>query len=264
MMRIIFAFCLIILVFADISCHPGEYTIQKNIRELVDAKKSGNTAKMNQAMQKVIALGKPAVPKLAEMLKSEDPDEVSLAQLALSRMGKPVEPELISILSSSNDPSLKKSVLAIFELQDAESAIPAVKSLLNDPNKEVRFKAAGFLYKYKRAEGLNFLKTSLDSPNSDDRIAAIQEIIRFSHLESRSILLQSLKDSSELVKMKAAEGLGNLPKDPACLEILNYVRINDRAWQVRLAAAKAVSKITGNATTYRNSEGAEIFPGPDE
>jgi hypothetical protein len=75
-------------------------------------------------------------------------------------------------------------------------------------------------------------------------------------------LIKSTGDPLDFIKVNAIKGIANL-KDPSTEPVLEKLRVNSRSWRVRLAAAVAIYKITGNLVPYKNSEGKDIFPDPD-
>ncbi|OGL45437.1 MAG: hypothetical protein A2161_03355 [Candidatus Schekmanbacteria bacterium RBG_13_48_7] len=227
---------------------------------MLDAQKANNSDQLDNQIGAVASHGKVAVPMLIKLLDSSDQDQVAVVQLAMFRIGKQAEIMLADALNSGNM-TFKQNALILLELFNSESSIPAVTNLLADKNPRVRIKAAGFLYKFKKSIGINFLASAILSDNTSEKQDAIQELIRFNYPESRNILLSALSDPDDMIKVKAIEGLKNLPGDDATLKHLDILRETSRSWGVRLASALAIYKITGNLVPYKNIDGREIFPG---
>ncbi len=140
-MRPRFASVLLLLgVAATAACHSKQ--IPPDVSRLVADFQGADPDRFGRASLELIRLGEPAVPPLAEMLRSADPQLRSRAATTLWGMGDKAHaavPALIETFSDP-DPALRTSVaMALGNIgPTASAAVPALIKALHDPDRQVR------------------------------------------------------------------------------------------------------------------------------
>lgn len=116
-----------------------------DVPALIADLQSGDAEKKGKASLKLIEVGEPAGPALAEMLKSENPAHRITAASTLFGMGAKGRAAVPALSEALSDPDLDLRVAAAMALEsmgpDAAPAIPALVQALKDKEGIVRQRA---------------------------------------------------------------------------------------------------------------------------
>jgi HEAT repeat protein len=103
---------------------------------------SGDEKKSGEARLKLISLGEPAAPALAELLRSGTPDERLLAATTLWGMGARGSAAVPALAAALRDPNPELRVTSAMALENmgpaARDAVPALVRALRDRERPVR------------------------------------------------------------------------------------------------------------------------------
>jgi HEAT repeat protein len=180
--------------------------------------KDGDQATRQAAIEALALIGEPALPALADGLRSkhEDVRKAALAALAKSSGSGAEEavPALIEALKSE-DPAIRESAILILGKLGpaAKGAVPALGNLLDDPDSNLRNKAAEALGKIGKA--------------------------------AVPVLAKALKSNNDQVRGLAAHGLGDAGESARGVagDLADLVADKKSSLDTRKNAAYALSKI---------------------
>ena len=140
--------CLALLAAGAAAVAPGGCKSKPkgaDLPALIADLRSDDAEKKGKASLKLIEVGEPAGPALAEMLKSEDPAHRITAASTLFGMGAKGRAAVPALSEALSDPDLDLRVAAAMALEsmgpDAAPAIPALVKALKDKEGIVRQRA---------------------------------------------------------------------------------------------------------------------------
>jgi HEAT repeat protein len=111
----------------------------------------------------------------------------------------------------------------------------------DDPNGDVRSRAAEALGKIGSEQAVDRLLTALDDPNDNVRWGAAEVLGEIGSEQAVDRLLTALDDPNDNVRSRAAEALGKIGSEQAVTELLKA--LDDSGGDVRSRATEALGKI---------------------
>ncbi len=142
-------------------------------------------------------------------LKDNDPLVRISAARSLGIIGEKEAPNFIKREMDPKNPNVEvwsEAVLALAEINDT-SSIPYIKELLTDTPWDLRISAAEALLILKKTEGIEILKTAIQSPDPFVRIKGVEVMKKFPLLEFYELLKKATTDEYINVSIAAIEGL---------------------------------------------------------
>ena len=194
-----------------------------------------------------------AIPSLEEALA--DDANAAVRAAAASAIGEVGDQESISALSTAltgDESSLVRQAVAeaLGEIGGEQAADSLAESLVSDQEAQVRVASAEALSEIREPEALPALVQARDGDQAAEVRSASSNALQDYSL---SDLTGGLRDSpSAAVRSSAAELLGERGNPAAAPDLIEAM--NDRAEEVREAAAEAVEKL-GNITPLENGSG---------
>lgn len=229
------------------------------IQLLIENLKKADEFTLNDSIDALAKVGEPAVPILIENLQNDNLLVRWGATQALSQIGKPAIPELIQILQS-NQPRVRwGAASALGNIRDSQPniVIPALVSLLKDPDSRVRSLAAESLATtiWQKSNStmpstakqvIPQLRVALTDPEKNVRVAAAITLVKIDPTEATDVvpqLREALADSTVSVRKKAALALGKLGIEAKDAVPELRTALKDPKVSVRTSAADALGKI---------------------
>lgn len=158
---------------------------------------------------------------------------------ALVELGSPTVPRLVRILKSGETATERGAAADTLGLLKSRRAVPQLKKALFDANMVVRRAAITALWRIGVREAVPQLLQLLTDESGGVRVLAAQVLGGFSDPASVPDLMDALKDSKWYVRQAAAEALGAIG-DARAVEALRHARHDPRA-AVSRAARKALA-----------------------
>lgn len=160
---------------------------------------------------------------LAEFDRADRPDRFSQVLQKLHRCRENVVPELLSRLDTEDLAQAKKTALALGYLRSPQ-AIPALVAIASDPERATFTHAITALSHIGNNESLNYLISFLSNPAVQIQAAAAR-VLGKTNLTAAPALVDTLKNSEDLIKINAAHALGQLGAPiavTALIELLSH------------------------------------------
>ena len=176
---------------------------------------------------------------LAEFDGATRSDQYSQALRKLIKSKHNVVPDLLARLDGSDLAIAKKAALALGYMQSPQ-AIPSLVEALNDPDRQLYHHAATALGCMGTIEALRWLIKMLNHRSAHVQAAAAKALAR-GGLTAVSPLVDVLKRGDELVRIHAAQSLGQINSPLAVPALINA--LSDTVRTVRLEAAWALGQI---------------------
>lgn len=184
---------------------PAVDEIQRQIEQMT----SGDDVLAEGAVEALTARGPAALPRLAELLRSEDADERWWAIRALSAIDdQGVPPLLIRALDDESALVRQAAVLGL-RIHPSPKAIPALSQALEDHDRLTAQLASDALAACGK-DAVESLGHALLSPVSSVRIEAARALAGMDDPGVISLLFRALDDSSVSVNFWAEHGLERL------------------------------------------------------
>tara|TARA_R110002095_G_scaffold198077_2_gene177460 strand:- start:1482 stop:3812 length:2331 start_codon:yes stop_codon:yes gene_type:complete len=175
-----------------------------------------STVSRNTEVQPVTQSQKPLMQNaIVSQPKLEMTQPMTAAALCPNAKGEVLE--LVRQLDSNDVPMLKQSIQRLGAMEtEAAAAVPALRSLSLHESMGVRIQSAFSLWKIEgnTDDSIPTLVDAMNSPVESDRsfAAAVLAQIGFNSQELTPILVRSLSDSNEYVRMHTAELLARDPE----------------------------------------------------
>ena len=195
--------------------------------------------KLHGALEAFYGIASGSGPKLTK----------AAARKALEESAKAHQAQLLKALNSAQVIHRELAAMALEFCGDAKAAVEALnKSVVADPDSEVRMAAAGTLSNLKDAGALEALVVALEDKEEAVRSLAVAGLGKLKDNRAVEPLLKVLaRDDKPVLRARAAGALG-LIKDPATLERLVKALDTEKDSHVLMALAGAVRAIRGQDT----------------
>jgi cyclophilin family peptidyl-prolyl cis-trans isomerase/HEAT repeat protein len=210
----------------------------------------GDRAVIIEAVRAVGRIGDPSAiaPLLAIVQKTDSPPAVRLeAVSALSGFHDKSTPGLMDTLLdlvTDPSPSIRAAALRADAALDPEGFISVLSGLDPDPHWTVRAALASILATLPPEQGLPRLKTML--ADADQRVipAVLSALTRIHAPDAPEVLLSHLKADDPVVRVAAANGIGELRPQGGAAALADAYRFGDRdgTYIARAAALAALTK----------------------
>lgn len=227
-------------------CSAQEGKPSPEIAELVNALENEGVTGGN-ATNRLIAIGKPAIPALLEIIKTKTDKKASLSAIIVGKIGDAETLQQLWELSKSKDSGIRaNAVLCIsYYSRDAELVVPVLKKGLDDSDAKVRGIAS---------DGILMLAQTTRS-----NIEALQSAIPG--------LIENLTNKSGDVRQSAFEALaemGSLAESatPSLLKLLDSGSVESQLLAIKLLGSIAVNStevIAALENVEKNSEKKELI-----
>lgn len=210
------------------------------IRELVILAFTGRLTEKEgmAAVDKIIKIGKPAVPVLIEMLKSKD-DNVRLgAAILLGGVGdKEAIPALVEAIGDPNSSVALIAIADISKLGDRQ-AVPLLSKKLEETSGQVQNAVAEAICHFGGKDAVGIFVKALEPESKVNKMTAAQLLGRIGGEEAIKALTKLSKDKDKNVRAIAVFAMGDLDDKrtvPILIELLK-----DENSNVRCAAARTL------------------------
>jgi len=223
----------------------GSSSEQNKLKKLIQDLK-GDKPTRDQARDAIITIGKPAIPLLAEELKTSN--DFTLSWEAVNIMGyigdREATPILVEQVLKAENPHVRwRSIWAISQLNDDERIIPELLKALREGDERVRWNAAIALSNMDRKEAVPVLKEGLRAYSEWTQWEAVNALGRVHDETTVRELLSLLKSSSDIgVRQETLLSLGRIGDTkamPALIEALS-----DKSPDIRCRAALALGMMS--------------------
>lgn len=196
-----------------------------------------------QAVEALVAIGRPATPALVKAALGNDPVKRNSALIALGRLadGDAARP-LISLLGTQDLVARHYAVVALRGL--GPTAVPALEEALDSPLPAVRKGACEILGYLREPRAVKSVAVLLDDPDESVRSCAAKTLGAIDGKAAAESLVAALNDPSPRVREVAVLALGKIKSQDA-VPALKEVAANDPDPTVRAAAAEALAAIAG-------------------
>lgn len=176
----------------------------------------GTTQEKQAAMDRLVSLGKNAVPQLITAAEHQNPQVRVYAIQALGQIGA-----------------------------DAGAAVPVLSRALKDTDKSVRQAAAQALNRLGKAALVPYLVQGLSDPNPTIRYNSAHSLSRLGKDATAAVphLIKTLQDEDMWVRLTAAYALGGIGVDAAPAMSALVDSLGDRDDSVRHSVAYAIGNI---------------------
>lgn len=211
--------------------------------------KSGNRWEQALAAERLGHIRcKRALPIIAEALESGNTDLKLMAIYAAGRIGDPsILPDLVRIMKSvvTTGEEISKKILASSIISFGDKATVSLVEDLNCPDWRVRAAFLALLAEIG-GEGLAplFMKM-LDDPEQDVRAKAAMGLGRIKFAAAAEKLENSLQDRYWVVRLHAARAIGLIREQKS--EPALVAKLGDSNWQVRRAVSESLTMLGGTA-----------------
>ncbi|MCY1036665.1 HEAT repeat domain-containing protein [Corallococcus sp. BB11-1] len=190
--------------------------------------------------------------RLAELLKSSDPELRMNAVRAMEAMGagaRSQAPQLAALLKNPGPEDLRRAAAEALAAMkgDARAQAPVLAPLLKDPEDEVRRAVAEALVAMGPGarEQVPVLVELLKDPDADVRAASARVLGAVGGREQGPRLFELLKDPQDRVRISAAHALGALGAEEQGAALVELLKDGDEG--LRSVAARALAAIRSPA-----------------
>ncbi len=222
----------------------GRLKAESAVKPLMELLATGRVASARGDVAEALGLigDERALSLLMPMLTDSDDSIRVQAATALSRIPRPqCLAALVQGLGDAHAEVRKRCAAALGELGDPRTGA-ALVPLLNDPSQEVRLAAAESLGRIGDERAVPWLVGLLADPEEGVVLKALLALRKLKHPAAIPALLALLQSPQPRIRQKAVDALGVLG-DAVVAEQLEQLLRNDRAEDVRAAAAKALGEI---------------------
>ncbi len=215
----------------DATFPPSPAALQKTkdsydeIEALIKKLKSEDIQTAQEAADKLVGLGKRAVPKLLEKLQDAPIDLKGQIVFLLGRIGdKEATPTLTEILKDENSYVRRNAAEALGRIKD-EVAISALSTALFDDDGGVRERSAWALGELKDSRTVESLLDRIsDEKEEGVKSAVVNSLGRIKDQRATPALLTELKsESNQLYKNEVVISLGEIGDQRALADLTEYL-----------------------------------------
>lgn len=223
----------------------SEHNKKQELKKLIQDLK-GDKSTRDQARDAIIAIGKPAIPLLAEELKMNN--DFNISWEAVNIMGyigdKEASPFLIEQVLKAENPHVRwRSIWAISQLKDDERITLELLKALREGDERVRWNAAVALSNMDRKEAVPVLKEGLKAHSDWIQWEAVNALGRVHDGTTVGELLSLLKSSSDKgVRQETILSLGRIGDKKAMPAIVEM--LSDKIPDIRCRAALALEMMS--------------------
>jgi len=220
---------------------PSPVPTQEEIRQLVqDLGKSRGRSK--KATERLIRIGKPAVPVLIEALEEK---KFGIRWGAVNVLGyikdKRAVPFLVQRVLTDTDNHVRwRSIWALNSIDD-DRAVTKLREVLKGQDKRTRWNAAVALSTMNDNEAVPVLLTGLQDQSSWVRWEAVNALGRVHDEKTVTALLPLLADPSARIRQETVLSLGEIGGPKATAALVNA--LSDKSPGVRWRAAMGLSRL---------------------
>ncbi|HLE16604.1 MAG TPA: HEAT repeat domain-containing protein [Anaerolineales bacterium] len=182
---------------------PGE--TQSLIQELT----SGDDQRAEAAALALAAHGKPALPRLQDLLKSPDPERRWWAARALAEVADPQAGALLRLALSDGDPTVRQCAALGLRQRPDPAAIPDLADALDDPDRLLAHLAADALAACG-PPAMPALLAVIDGDSQPARLEAMRALAALGDEQAIPALFKALDEGSALMEYWANAGLERL------------------------------------------------------
>lgn len=217
-----------------------------SLLQLLRRTSSAGRGLVAQALGRLGADSREAVPDLIAAALDARPDVRWRAIWALGQIGPPAKPAVTVLRAALADPDLRwRAAEALGGIgPDAVQAVPDLLALLGDPSSNVRWRAATALGKIRAPRAASGLAKAVADPAENVRLAATVALIEVDADQALAepAFLAALHDTDRRVRLQALRGLGRqYSPSPAARRALEAAA-KDPDPDVRARAAISLSK----------------------
>jgi hypothetical protein len=218
-------------------------------------------AEFDQVRAICAALGPALVPRLAEVLSTEERPRARrrLAELILA-FGEHGRASVRDLAASPN-PVVRRTAVQLLRMRGGSESAPVLIALAADTDSEVRRDAARAILSLGVDESFDALREILAAPSHPGRATIVEELVTTRDQRAESLLCHVVqhfecKGSMRAIYLQSLERLGAIGGQDA-VDALDDILNRRRFWplfrarEVRLAAAGALSRI--NRSTAREA-----------
>ncbi len=228
---------LCVAVFAE---EAKKKDLKTEIKEQIEMTR--DETKRFEANDRLIKIGKPALPYLNPLLKDSDEEIRNNTVRIIGEIGdsSSVKP-LIELLGKETALKVRRNIFYALGNLKAKEALPFLKDALNDKDSLLRSDAAYNLGKIGDPAVIDMVgKLSKDK---EDRVRAsvVEALNNLGTSDALPYLRELMKDKNEKVRVKAAYGLGKHGGEEDGKVLINA--LNDKSAEVRRFAASALGEI---------------------
>ena len=193
-----------------------------------------------------------AVPLLKIVAAADTDAHVRLeAVTALGGIHDPAVSDVLLDLLSDRNPSIRAAALVATAAQDPEEFVTVLSGIDPDPNWTVRGTLASVLGTLRPEIGLPRLTTMLN--DTDQRVfpSVLASLVKLGSPNAATIVLERLKAEDPVVRVAAANGMGELKpaSGPQALAEAYRFGQRDSTYVARAAALAAIAKYGAAAAT---------------
>jgi len=211
--------------------------------------KSGNRWEQALAAERLGHIRcKRSLPMIAEAFESRNTDCKLMAIFAAGRIGDPsILPDLVRIMKSvvTTGEEVSKKILASSIISFGDLATASLVDELTCPDWRVRAAFLALLAEIGGAGLAPLFMKMLDDPEQDVRAKAAMGLGRIRFSDAAEKLEESLLDRYWVVRLHAARALGLIREQRS--EPALVAKLGDSNWQVRRAVSESLSMLGGTA-----------------
>jgi HEAT repeat protein len=163
---------------------------------------------------------------------------------ALNSLGDPRMPQDIRHLITDANPHIRESAVRIAGYFGYSDCVALLTDRANDENENVRRAAIESLANFEDESVVPLLRVAIRDDSPKIRTAAAQSLGQLQGVAAVPELIQTLKDSDPWVRYYVLQVLGQI-RSPESVDAVAGVLREDKAPQVRIAAAEALGSIGG-------------------
>lgn len=163
---------------------------------------------------------------------------------SLARLGQRVVNPLIALLKNPKPELRQHAAHALGKIAHPAALEPLIETMLQDENNLVVQRVIGAMGQIRDANAVPALIILLGHEDPEVKTALLRVLALFGEA-SLPGLLASLADENPLIREQAADALGLIADESTAPALMDLV--NDPVWEVRFAAATALSYISQDA-----------------
>ena len=237
--------CLILVSFCTVGFaeKAKKKVLKAEIKENIEMTR--DEATRFEANDRLIEIGKPALPYLSPLLNDSDDNIKRNTIRIIGEIGdsSSIKP-LIELLGKETGAKVKRSIFYALGNLKAKEAIPFLKDALSDKDTLVRSDAAYNLGKIGDAGDATIIDTlGKLLKDKEDRVRAsvVEALNNIGTAKALPYLREMIKDKNEKIRVKAAYGLGKHGGEEDGKVLIDA--LNDKSADVRRFAASALGEI---------------------
>jgi HEAT repeat protein len=227
----------------DAAYEAGASQCEDAVPRLADLLKSQHLGVQEAADQALRKIGGPRVVRaMIPFLRSDNPPQRNLGMDILRAVGDQELPALVELIRDP-DPDVRIFITDILGSTDSVMSVkPLCDALLKDPEVNVRYQAAVSLGNLARPEAAKCLNKAMEDEEWV-QYAVIEALSKIRHSSSVGALVKALDHTSDLVGSMIIDALGEMGNVQAVTMLLK--RMDDAPTAMRNKIVKAIVNILG-------------------